>query len=223
MSGPQIPEETRDDALAYEEFIADVLKKRSSPKAWWEGAGVVPAATAILTVIVTSVVSCYAQEIHRQRENRIADRKERAQGAHDAANHANAAIAGMLKISEERLKIAHGDYSHDTALVRQGSVVAQSDNEIQQAWRKTREDVEMELYLAFDSASGVPIAWKRVREAMDTQTECIENLVELSRNGLLDLKEHIRDCDPVIGVGNQAVADLRAKLQAGYERVRRVD
>jgi len=200
-----------------------VVKKRSPPKKWWEGAGIVPAATAILTVVVTSIVSCYTQGILKDRENRVVDRKERAQAAREAANHANAAVSGMLKINEERLKIANGDYSRDTALVRQGSVVAQNDNEIQQTWRKTREDVEMELYLSYDSASGVPGAWKKVRSAMETETACIEDLVDRSHNGVLDLKERIHDCDPVMGAGNQAVAELRSKLQTGYERIRHVD
>ena len=41
--------------LAQEELIAKVLKIRASehPRRFWEKAGVVPAATAILTVLVT--------------------------------------------------------------------------------------------------------------------------------------------------------------------------
>jgi hypothetical protein len=223
MTAPEVPQKQRDDMLAYEKWMADVLKERSSRKSWLEGAGVIPAATAILTVIVTSLFSCYGQEILRAREIRFADKKDREQAAHEAINHANSAIAGMLKITEERLKIANGDYSKDTALVRQGSAVAQNDNEIQQAWRKTREDVEMELYLAFDSVSGVPRAWKKVRSATEAQTECIEDLVDRSQNGRLDLKQRVHDCDPAVQAGDRAIADLRSKLQSGYERIRRLE
>jgi len=213
-----ISDADRKAIIGQEEMVAEILKLRSpeKPKQWWEQAGVVPAATAVLTVLVTSVAGYYAQKSLKERENSFTEMQVRTQMARDAARQTNSAMATMLKVNEERLKLSRGELdllsdSARTALVR-------NTNRIQQEWRIQREDAAMALYLAFDSRSGVSDAWQATREAIETETSCLENAYVARIN-----KRQAPGCDKEMAGRATAANELRKKLRIGYDQARRLE
>ena len=224
-----IPLELETEILAQEELMAKIIKARSEdhPKGWWETAGIVPAATAILTVLVTSVATYYAQKSLGERNNAFAITAEDRRLARDAAAHASTAVASQLKMNDERLLAATGGLRKlDRAVEGQ---IADSTNRLQQAWRRQREEVETEFFLVFDSASGVLPAWKLARAALDTQTVCIEReyygvvtRVRAARSAAEEDAAYVTQavCKKERAMSDTLVAALRARLQQGYNGIR---
>jgi hypothetical protein len=212
-----ISDDDRNAILSQEDLVAEILKRRSErPKPWWESTGIVTSATAILTVLVTSVAGYYAQKSLRERENNFTEMQGRTQLAREAARQAYSAMAGMLKINEERLKFSRGelDFLNDSMKI----ALARNTNRIQQDWRIQREEAGWALYLAFDSISGVPAAWQKMRDVIETETVCLENAYVAHEN-----KKSVLKCDEEIAARAAAGAELRARLKTGYDQGRRLD
>jgi hypothetical protein len=210
-----LPKETADAMIAQEELVAKILKVRSGgkSKSFWEMAGVIPAATAILTVLVTSIVGYETQKALKDRENNFVTTHENRLVGREVAKRANSALAGMLKINDERLKMAQGGF--DDLSKDQRHEITQGSNHIQQDWRQQREDVEIELYLVFDSSSMVAPAWQHARETVELQTSCIEAVYASAQQ--TRIKGPV--CDSQIASSKAAVNDLRRKLKNGYEHL----
>ena len=203
--------------LAQEELIAKVLKIRASehPRRFWEKAGVVPAATAILTVLVTSVAGYYSQKALRDNENRIATVHDNMQLARDAAKHANRAVAAVLKLNEERALAITGAFaSLDSVRV---TAITDSANRLQEDWRVQREDIEMELFLVFDTST-VLRKWRNTRSALDSQITCVERMYERVRT----LKRYAAPpvCREKAAASVASVADLRQSISRGLGSLR---
>jgi hypothetical protein len=211
-----LSEEQKTEILAQEKLISEVIKirEKENPKKWWEKAGVVSAATAILTVLVTSVASYYSQKALRDNENRITSVRDATMLARDAARHANKAIAGVLKLNEERkLAITGAFASLDSTRV---NAIMDSANRAQEDWRAQREDVEMELFLAFDSAAVMP-RWREARASLDSQVSCIEHMYERVRS----VRKYAANttCHAESESSLQSVADFRGAVSAEYSRL----
>lgn len=208
-----LPEGADKEILAHEELIANVLKLRATehPKSFWEKAGVVPAATAILTVLITSVAGYYTQKALRDNENHIATVRDNTQLARDAARHANRAIASVLKLNEERTLAITGAFaSLDSVKV---NAITDSANRLQEDWRLQREEVEMELVLVFDSTTILP-QWRETRAALDSQVACIERMYDKVRT----LRKFAANpvCRRQSETSHQAIAQLRQSLSDKY-------
>ena len=212
-----LPEGAEKEILAQEELIAKVIKLRADehPKSFWDRTGVIPAATAILTVLITSVAGYYTQKALRDNENRITNVRDNSQLGLEAARHANRAIAGVLKLNEERVLAITGELaSLDSVKV---SAIMDSANRLQEDWRLQREEVEMDLVLAFDSTTIHP-QWLETRTALDSQVACIERMYKK----VLALRKFAANpvCRRQRTLSDSLVRDLRKSLSFKYAQLK---
>ncbi len=213
-----LPEGSEKEILAHEELIAKVLKLRAAehPKRFWERAGFGPAATAILTVLITSVAGYYTQKALRDNENQIATVRDNTQLARDAARHANRAIASVLKLNEERTLAITGAFaSLDSVKV---NAITDSANRLQEDWRLQREEIEMELFLVFDSTTILPL-WHETRAALDSQVACIERMYDRVRAARKFAANPV--CPRQSEMSHRLVSQLRQSISDEYADLKR--
>lgn len=177
---------------------------------WWEKVGVVPAATAVLTVLITSVAGYYSQKELLRVETRYGESKENAQVIRESARATFVAIAKIQKLNEERQKLAHGEF--DSLPLKTRIEIARETNRLQEEWRKDREAVGADIYFAFRSDSSVFDAWLGTRATLDSAVSCIEREYEAAKSGHSPVH-----CSPYVKRADSSVIFLRRKLKSSYD------
>jgi hypothetical protein len=163
------------ELLEGERLLEEILRLREPPKRpWWEATGLMTSATAILTILITSIAGYLTQQALRTRETDLLIYQEAAKSGRETARQANAAIVNVLKLNEERLAIAEGRM--DALSDGQLQEIVRATNKLQEAWREDRNNIDMDIYLAFDSQGGARKAWAEVRAAAEAQIACVESV-----------------------------------------------
>ena len=208
-------EEDLKELLSHEQFMADALKLRQTekPKSWWEGAGVVPGLTAVLTVLITAVAGYFSQKDLKEKDALLTNVRERGQLEREAAKHSNTAIAEMLKANEERLKLAHGDF--DGLSVDKRNEISEGTNKLQEHWRLEREDLDMDLFLLFPPSSGVYHSWLGARKAIEAETQCVEDAYIAAQKQ----RAPSDACQTLAGASEKAIAAFREHIRSGYDQL----
>ena len=164
-------------ALADEKFIAEILKIRRRPaeeKKWWEAPHITSALTAVLTVAVTTFATYYMQARLKTRDYELARQDLRLNQARDAMVTVYDLMATLLKGTEDRTKVASGQYDalSDTVL----SGIVDETNKIDARWRRERETTEAALYLYFGDDQNTMAKWLTTRTHMQAYADCAERI-----------------------------------------------
>ena len=158
-------------AKAHEERIAEVLEirnRKKGPKQWWESAGLM----TIISSAVGALLGFGGSYVLKGRELESERAALRITAMGQAITTANDLLAGMLKANEERVLTATGRFDKLDSLQRRA--ITRGTNEIQQQWRRDRENVEMSVLLSFADEPAVPAAWSAARDSLERYTTCVE-------------------------------------------------
>ena len=172
-----LTESEKQSVLDDEKFIAEILRIRRRPaeeKKWWTEPYITSALTAVLTVAVTTFATYYMQARLKSREYALARQDLRLNQTRDAMVTVYDLLATLLKGTEDRTKIAAGQYDalSDTAL----KVIVDETNTIDARWRRERETAEAALYLYFGDSQGTIAQWLNTRTDMQTYADCAEHV-----------------------------------------------
>lgn len=157
------------------QLIADVLEAREPPKAQssWTITYVVPALIAIVTAAATTLATFYGQAALKAKEYDLTRKDVGLTQTRDAMTSAYDLFAALLKGSQDRLKIATGQYD---ALPQSAIVsIVNETNAIDTRWRRDRETTEASVYLYYGDNPSTVEQWKATRLSMQSYADCALN------------------------------------------------
>jgi len=167
-----ISDKDREEALNYEDLIAEIQKRRNPPsrKAWWESAGLISSMTAVLTVALTSGAGLLVQRALREQDlaAKHSDESYARQVATLQSSHSLATESAHY--ATERLRIADGTYgklSHEQLVALVDSV-----NVADTRWRQGREVQRVGIELQFGPGGDVLMTWDSLTSRLDRFATC---------------------------------------------------
>ncbi len=172
----------KQQALEQEKFIADVLKIRRTPpreKKWWTIPAITTTITAVLTVAVTSLGTYYMQTRLKSQEFALSRQDLRLTQTRDAMITVYELLATLLKGTEDRAKMAAGQY--DALPDSMFNRIVQETNTIDDRWRRERETAEAGVYLYFGDRPETVAEWVRTRSQMQIYADCAEQAYGTAR------------------------------------------
>jgi hypothetical protein len=205
-------EQEKRELLDHERFIADVESIRRGPEAkrWWTGSNVMPQLFAILTVAVTTFASYCVQTRLKSRDSALARQDLRLTQTRDAMVAVYELLNTLLKGTEDRVKIATGQYAElSDTMVNQ---IIDETNTSDSLWRRKRETVEAGVYLYFGDNRSTIETWKDARTRMQTYADCAEQAFMTARRQRIAKNS----CENERGAADRAFAQLRDALIGDY-------
>lgn len=208
-----LTETEKQEALAQEQFIAEVLRIRKEPREkldWWKEAGIIGAIAAVATVAVTTFGTGYMQTRLKSQEVSLSRQEVGLNQTRDAMITVYDLLSALLKGTDDRAYMAAGQYDAlpDTMFNR---LVVES-NAIDSRWRRERGMAAAGVYLYFGDHAATPEAWESTRDRMQRYANCAESayVVAHARN------IHVNACVLERVVAESSFNALRDSLIARY-------
>ena len=175
-----LTEGQKQEVLEQEKFVTDLLRLRRRPaeqKKWWTSPGITSGLTAVLTVAVTTFATYYMQARLKSQEDLLARQDVRLNQTREAMITVYDLLATLLKGTEDRTKIASGQYDalSDPVL----KAIVDETNAIDARWRRDREMTEASVYLYFGDTEVK--RWKQARGDLQRYADCAEQIFVASQ------------------------------------------
>lgn len=185
-----------DDALKYEERLARLLAVRSptATKAWWQTSALLSAATAVLTVAVTSIGSYFSQASLREAEVARQRSHDTIETEVDALTTSTSMAADAIHYTDERAHLARGDYR--ALKPDQIHRLIDSVNASDTRWREGRGLARVLLGLRFGGFPVIVAAWDSLAKSVDRYSQC-------------SLTRSVPNCQPMRGGVDTALIRYR--------------
>ena len=163
-------EQVREELLANEEFVSQMLARRNPPKVshWYESPGLI----AVLSALVTSLLAFALGGFEKRDEQRLESRKTRLINIQSTVGQLSTLVSGLLLSAEDRAQIAKGAYS-DLALSQLDPIV-DTTNAMDLRWRLGRQQMELFLRFHFTDDSRINRAWASTRGLLQEYSNCAE-------------------------------------------------
>lgn len=170
-----------DERLEYEKFVSEVLQTRKPPDRpkWYQAPSVVAAATAVLTVAVTSFANYRVAQLARAQDTFIQRQQALFSKKQDLVVNSFDLLAGMTKVNEEKLWIAQGEYDALPKDQRDSTVARMNQGD--DAWRRERDKIGLLVHVYYTGDTAMTSSWQTVRFAMDTLTLCTDSVYTSSQ------------------------------------------
>ncbi len=177
-----LTEGEKQQALEQEKFIADILKIRRTPpreKKWWTIPAITTTITAVLTVAVTSLATYYMQTRLKSQEFALSRQDLRLTQTRDAMITVYELLATLLKGTEDRAKMAAGQY--DALPDSMFNRIVQETNTIDDRWRRERRPPKQACTYT------LAIVPRRLQSGSELEARCRSTPIARSkRTGLRD-------------------------------------
>ena len=169
-----------------------------------------PGLVAVLTVAVTTLASYWVQTRLKSREYALARQELRLTQMRDAMVSVYELLNTVLKGTEDRLKIATGQYAalSDTVVNR----IIDETNTSDSLWRRERETVEAGVYLYFGESRPTTEKWVNARTSMQAYADCAEQAFMAARRS----RAAHDACNKERPAAQSAFVELRDALIATY-------
>jgi hypothetical protein len=197
-----ISEDLKSSVLDYEDLLVDIEKRRNPPskKRWWEGAGVLPSLTAVLTVALTSLAAYFTQRSMKEQDFLTQQSKVNYESITSVVSQAYLLANEALHWAGERDRLQWGDYRNFSPT--QKISLVDSVNAADTRWRRGRAVQRVGLSLLFGSGTEVLAAWDTTVARLNAYTSC--TVVRPNCSGLR------RPAERAIGTfSDAAIADVR--------------
>lgn len=169
---PSLP--ARRQIESYEEWIASIIRQRRPAlrKQWYES-NLAAAVASVLTVLATAYLGYYFGVATQSHERAIAERAAILQEERELINDVQSLIARMLKATDDRLKIARGEWKgieRDTAIILP---FIRASNAADAEWLERKELLGMHLRMHFLEVPGVVSTWDSTKTTVQEYADCV--------------------------------------------------
>lgn len=209
-----LTDDARRDLIQHEQLIADVLKIRQGPrekKQWWTAPHVTSTVAAVLTVAVTSCATYFMQSRLKAHDYALARQDLRLTQTRDAMFATYELLSALLKTTDDRAKIATGQYASlsDTLV----NLIVDESNTVDSLWRRKRYTAELGIIVYFGDSRATVDKWHSTRDLMQEYANCALGIYMAS------LSTHVsrKTCDAERQAAQRAFDELRDAMVDSYQ------
>ena len=209
-----LSDEAKRDLIQHEQLIADVLKIRQGPsekKRWWTAPHITSTVAAVLTVAVTSFATYFMQSRLKAHDYALARQDLRLTQTRDAMFETYELLSALLKTTDDRSKIATGQYASlsDTIV----NLIVDESNTVDSLWRRQRYTAELGIILYFGDNRPTVEKWRSTRDLMQEYSNCARDIYMAS----LRTRGSRTTCDAEREAAQRAFDELRDAMVASYQ------